>query len=52
VSNLRGVVSIYSYPDSSVKLGSIVHNNIISDIVESVEELKNTNTQIKFVMIM
>jgi len=33
VANLQGVVSIYSYPDTTNKIGAILHQNQITDIV-------------------
>lgn len=33
VALINGFVSIYKYPDTSVKIGGIFHQNTISDIV-------------------
>jgi hypothetical protein len=35
VANLFGFISIYNYPDTNAKIGGIIHNNQISDIVAS-----------------
>lgn len=52
VANLNGFVSIYEYPDASNKLGGIFHQNQISDIVPSEQELKNTSMKMKIVLIL
>ena len=52
VANLHGFVSIYNYPDTTNKIGGIFHQNQISDILASEEELKNTKLTIKTMFIL
>ncbi len=52
VANLYGFVSIYNYPDTTAKVGGIYHQNPISDIVPSEQELKNTSLHMKIVFIL
>ena len=52
VAELNGFVSIYGFPDTSEKLGGIMHQNYVSDIIESQDTLKNTNLKIKTMFIL
>jgi hypothetical protein len=52
VANLHGFVSIYNYPETTNKIGGIFHQNQISDILASEEELKNTKLTIKTMFIL
>jgi len=52
VANLQGFVSIYNYPETTNKIGGIFHQNQISDILESEEEIKNTKLTIKTIFIL
>ena len=52
VANLNGLVSIYEYPNTDSKVGSIFHQNQVSDIVACEDELKNTSLKMKTVFIL
>ena len=52
VANLNGLVSIYDYPNTGSKVGGIFHQNQVSDIVASEDELKNTSLKMKTVFIL
>lgn len=52
VANLNGLVSIYPYPDTTNKVGAIMHMSPINDIVSSEDELKSTNIKVKLMFIL
>lgn len=52
IANMNGLLSIYGYPDTSQKLGVIMHQNQLSDIIASEDELKNTNIKVKTMFIL
>ena len=52
VANLSGLVSIYEYPNTVSKVGGIFHQNQVSDIVASEDELKNMSLKMKTVFIL
>lgn len=52
VATLNGFVSIHNYPDTTAKIGGIIHQNQISDIIASEDELKNTSLKIKTMFIL
>ena len=52
VGTLWGELSLYLYPDTTQKVGGIMHQNTVNDIVFCEESLKNTGTKIKYMLIL
>jgi hypothetical protein len=52
VGTVGGQVSIYRFPDTTVKIGGIIHQNPIVDIVTAVGEIKSTNLKLKLMLIL
>jgi hypothetical protein len=52
VGTVVGDLSIYRFPDTSERIGGILHQNCVNDIVYCEEELKNTGTKIKYMLVL
>lgn len=52
VGNYAGTVSIYRFNDTSKKIGGILHQNAVSDIIYTCEEIKSTGLRLKTIFIL
>jgi hypothetical protein len=52
VGNFAGQVSVYRFADTRRKIGGILHQNPIGDIVYTCDEIKSTNLKLMTVFIM
>lgn len=52
VGTVGGDLSFYNYPDTTERIGAILHQNSVTDVVVSEEELKNTGTKIKYMLVL
>jgi len=52
VGTLGGDLSIYRFPDTAERVGGIMHQNSVTDIVFCEEELKNTGTKVKYMLVL
>lgn len=49
IGSLRGEVSIYNLKVSDQKIGAILHQNMVADILCSTLEMKTTGVKVKLV---
>lgn len=52
VGTVGGDLTIYRFPDTTERIGAIMHQNSVTDIVYCEEELKNTGTKIKYMIVL
>jgi hypothetical protein len=52
VGTVGGDLSIYQFPDTTERVGAIMHQNSVTDIVYCEEELKNTGTKVKYMLVL
>jgi hypothetical protein len=52
VGTVGGDLSIYRFPDTTDRIGAIMHQNTVTDIVFCEEELKNTGTKVKYMLVL
>jgi hypothetical protein len=49
---LRGEVSVYNLRESDKKVGAILHQNMVADVICSAVEMKTTGVRVKLVYVL